>query len=437
MKLPSAPPKPDFSNPLTFQMLVDTDCQGILNRGQQDYYSWDKARHIPIPDKYTPEIFWSTLKLKRIQNVQLIRIGSFLFRFSPTMFIQKELHEFDMNYGSKIGSNAPINGSDKERYLISSIMEEAIASSQIEGAITTRRVAKDMLRQNRPPRNKSERMIMNNYVTIQKIRQIINEPLTKETLLGLQKLMTSQTMDDSQYEGKFRTDDDVRVVDSTDGTIMHQPPPVAELEFLMNDVYKFFNEEQDGVFIHPVLKASILHFLIGFIHPFVDGNGRTARALFYWYMLKRGYWLTEYLSISGIILKSKVAYGKAFLNTESDELDLTYFLTYKARVMQHAYENLRKYLQRKIDEKRAASLFMRQGGINERQAQILQWITEDPSKIISVKEVEATFSVANETARKDLKALCDLKLLDVKNVNKQKQVFIKASNFDNIISTFK
>lgn len=45
--------------------------------------------------------------------------------------------------------------------------------------------------------------------------------------------------------------------------------------------------------------------MIAYMHPFVDGNGRTARALFYWYMLKSGYWLTEYLSISRVIAKSK------------------------------------------------------------------------------------------------------------------------------------
>ena len=74
----------------------------------------------------------------------------------------------------------------------------------------------------------------------------------------------------------------------------------------------------NGVFIHPIVKGIIIHFLIAFIHPFVDGNGRTASAIFYWYMLRKGYWLTEYLSISRIISRSKRQYEKAYLYTECD-----------------------------------------------------------------------------------------------------------------------
>jgi Fic family protein len=249
--------------------------------------------------------------------------------------------------------------------------------------------------------------------------------------------MTDKTLDHHSEEGRFRTNDEIRVVDSTDGSVMHQPPLALDLKILMEDFYKFFNEEEDGQFIHPVLRACIIHFLIGFIHPFSDGNGRTARALFYWYMLKRGYWLTEYLSISGIILKSKTAYGKAFLYTESDDLDVTYFLNYKMRIIHLAYSNLRKYIQRKTDERQAAFLFMRNGGINERQAQILQWLTESPAKVITVKEVETRLNSSNQTARKDLQELVSLKFLEQRNVNKKKQVFIQSNQFDRQIKNLR
>jgi len=405
----------------------------LINKCQTEYYPWEKVKYQPLPDGFTHTDLWSALKLLRGQNGQHIKIEQYYFKFSSTPHIQKELHEFDMNYGGGIGSSGPLNASDRQQYLVSSLMEEAIASSQIEGAITTRKVAKEMLRQNRSPRNQSEQMILNNYRTIEHIRGIIKEPLTEERLLYVHQLMTSKTLDDPNDEGRFRTNDEVRVVDSTDGSIMHQPPMAAELKVLMEGFYDFFNEETDGQFIHPVIRAGILHFLIGFIHPFVDGNGRTARALFYWYMLKRGYWLTEYLSISGIILKSKTAYGKAFLDTEVDDLDLTYFLNYQMHVIRSAYESLRKYIDRKVNERQAAAQFMRSGGINERQAQILQWLTDEPGKIITVKEVETRLLSSNQTARKDLQELVGLKLLNQRNINKKKQVFIRSDDFDRLI----
>ena len=184
------------------------------------------------------------------------------------------------------------------------------------------------------------------------------------------------------------------------------------------------------MFIHPVIKASIIHFLIGFIHPFVDGNGRTARALFYWYMLKKGYWLTEHLSISSVIYKSRAQYAKAYLYTETDSLDLTYFLHYKLRTIRIAYENLQLYLKRKLEEKRAFSRFINIDGINERQAQILQWLEDEAGKVVSVKEVETYFSVANQTARTDLQSLVEHGFMEVRSPNKKKKVFVKAKNGD-------
>ena len=75
--------------------------------------------------------------------------------------------------------------------------------------------------------------------------------------------------------------------------------------------YGIFRQLIEVPFIHPVIKAIIIHFVISFLHPFVDGNGRTVRSFFYWYMLKKGYALTEFLSISRIIYANKVKYEKA------------------------------------------------------------------------------------------------------------------------------
>ena len=70
-----------------------------------------------------------------------------------------------MNFGGSWGASSifPEDKTTQELYLISSIMEEAIASSQMEGAATTREAAKDMLRKKISPKDKSQRMILNNY----------------------------------------------------------------------------------------------------------------------------------------------------------------------------------------------------------------------------------------------------------------------------------
>jgi len=86
--------------------------------------------------------------------------------------------------------------------------------------------------------------------------------------------------------------------------VYHTPPDYNKIPDLMEEFCKFASTDEDD-FIHPLIKGIILHFLIGYIHPFTDGNGRCARSIFYWYMLSRGYWLFEYMPISRILLHSK------------------------------------------------------------------------------------------------------------------------------------
>jgi len=170
--------------------------------------------------------------------------------------------------------------------------------------------------------------------------------------------------------------------------------------------------------------------MMGFIHPFVDGNGRCARALFYWYLLRRGYWLTEYLSISRLIAKSKTKYAMAFIYSEVDEKDLTYFIHYKLKTMTLAYQSLHEYIQRKINEKRKFVHFQRIKGINERQATIIKWILNDPDMLITVKEVETRLAVSNQTSRNDLLELVDRGFLQILEADKKTKVFCKGPSFE-------
>lgn len=95
-------------------------------------------------------------------------------------------------------------------------MDEAIASSQIEGAATTRRVAKEMLRTGRPPQTRGERMILNNFRTVSRIGDLGDKPLTTSVLLELQASLTEGTLADPGEVGRLRTpidDDDIIVGD--------------------------------------------------------------------------------------------------------------------------------------------------------------------------------------------------------------------------------
>ena len=415
-------------------LMVELQTNGMLKSIQDDYLYWDKIKY--KSKEYPPDELWNAVKLHRLLNSNRVDFGNYPFSFVVTDFMQRTLHLFDMHIGGALGSNIGIAETDKTKYIISSLIEESISSSQIEGANTTRKKAKEMIQLEKKPKNKSELMIMNNFITMKYIVQNKEKELTLENILYVHKLITNGTLDSSSEEGCFRENDDVHVVDYTKGEIVHTPPLKKDLESLIDKLCEFFNSDTKD-FIHPIIKGCIVHFMIGWIHPFTDGNGRTARALFYWYMLKKGYWLTEYLSISRIIQDTKNQYEKAYLYTESDNNDLSYFITYHIKTMVKAYDALKVYINRKQKEVIQAAKFMKIPEINERTAQLLKLLNDDGDRVLNTKEVEARFNISSFTARSDLKSLVELGFIDTIQVNKKKRNYIKSENFDKIIKKHK
>ena len=408
-------------------LMTEMQANGDMKRIQDDYLYWDKVKYRSNHENKTE--VWAAVKLHRKLNSKTVKFGKYSFSYPSTDFIQRTLHLFDLHIGGTLGSNIGIAETDKTKFILNSIMEEAISSSQMEGANTTRKKAKEMIQQEQRPRTKSEQMIMNNFVTMKHIVQKKNEDLTPDKLLEIHQLISHKTLENSNEEGEFRSNDDVFVQDIMKGENVHQPPPYEELKQLIDDLCLFFNSDTID-FIHPIIKGCIIHFMIGWIHPFTDGNGRTARALFYWYMLKRGYWLAEYLSISRIIKDTKNQYEKAYLHTEKDENDLGYFITYHVKTMVKAFDALKEYIGRKQREVVQAAKFMTINGVNDRMAQILKIVYDDADRVLNSKEIEKRFNISNFTARQDLKGLVELGFLEIVQVNKVKQNFIRSKTFE-------
>ena len=403
-----------------------------IQRTNSEYPYWDKVKYMPVKDGLSSKSLWFALKFLRQLCRTVVNFGKYRFSFMVTDEMFELLHYFDMNIGGNLTGEHIILSENKNTYLVSSIMEEAIASSQMEGAATTRKVAKDMLRKSERPRNKGQQMILNNYLTINHIKEIAKADFSIRQLLEIHRSMTVNTLDDESDAGKIREHDHIFVMNGITDDIAHMPPHYEELTGLLADLEKFFNRDGKN-FIHPIVKGIIVHFILAFLHPFIDGNGRTARSLFYWYMIRNNYWLIEYMSISRIIYKEKKKYEKAFLYTEYDDNDLTYFILYNLRVMKKSFEELKLYLKRKTEENSSILLLANIKGINQRQAQILKIMNEKSNICLSVKEIENRFSVSNFTARADLEGLVKSGYLTEIQLNKVKRNYIKSEIFDSMI----
>lgn len=326
----------------------------------------------------------------------------------------------------KSNSLAPF---DQLSFLKNSLLEEAIASSQLEGAATTTNVAKELIKSGRKPHSESEQMILNNYRAIKEIETKTDQPLSLELILEIHELMTTQT-EANQYSGKIR-ETDVFIKDHLDGEIAFQAPNSTEIPDLLDDLIFFINNESK--FLHPIIKASILHFLVGYIHPFGDGNGRTARALFYWYLIKKGYVLLKHISISKAILESRTSYDKAFLKTEHDDNDLTYFILYSLKSLRVAFEKLLNYAEKKKEEavlfKKNVQLFY-QKGFNLRQSDLLGYLSIKNDAKIDIKSYSERHDIVRQTAGKDLQEL-EAKNLIIKQKNGKTYIF-KLKTKDNL-----
>ena len=403
------------------QALVDT-----INDG---YEYWDTVKYKKLPPEMTVVDLWVHVKVSRLQNALEVWQKPVLI-FGLTNKMQRLCHELDMHFGGSWGDSSVMPSESRQQYLVSSLMDEAIYSSQMEGAVTTRKVAKDMLRKKVTPRDKSQQMIANNYQTINYITEHKKEQLTPDLLLKVHQLMTHNTLDNPEDAGRFRSNDDVVVENGITHETVHVPPSHVEIPDYIKNLCDFFNEKEAKVFIHPIIRGIIIHFMIAYIHPFIDGNGRTARAIFYWYMLRQGYWLTEYMSISRVIAKSKKAYEKSFLYAEADMLDIGYFVNYNLDVLSKSFKQFQDYIKRKQAEKNAANMFLSLGGINERQAQILQMYDENPTLILTVKDFQGKFMITPTTAKNDLVLLMNRGLVHEIALNKVKKGYTKGDSFD-------
>jgi Fic family protein len=383
-------------------------------QGAAKYLHWDELRYRTPPDGLTTRQWWLVQKLSRRGTPLPLRdTQGRPFTFCQPSLLLRGLHDIDMAAGGNVlAPEAVTNPQTRDRYLISTLMEEAITSSQMEGAATTRDVAKDMIRSGRPPRDRSERMILNNYRTMQRIRELREQPLTPELVLELHRIVTQDALDDPDAAGHLRAPGVEVVVDDLYGTVFHVPPPAEQLPERMVRMCAFANGSTPEEFVHPVLRAITLHFWLAYDHPFADGNGRTARALFYWSMLHQKYWLFEFISISSIINKARGRYELSFLHTETDDNDLTYFLLAQVKVIQQAIASLHSFLERKALE--ISTLQRRlQGleGVNHRQMALLRHALRHPGFRYTVGSHQASHGVSNQTARSDLQKLVALDLL--------------------------
>ncbi|MBN2581700.1 MAG: Fic family protein [Planctomycetes bacterium] len=403
------------------------------------YTAWEKLKRLPAPAELTAEEAWACVKLSRTQRYRELPISDMSgrrFRYWLPDSALELLHRIDRDASGLLTSGQPnLPGThESERYLVASLMEEAISSSILEGAVTTRAEAKRMLKEGRRPRTEAEHMVANNYAVIRRIQSLQDKSLSAGMLNELHRIVTRNTLE-PDVAGRFQRPGEkrVNVVSVRDGEVVHIPPPAEELPERMAEVVRFANDASSQPFHHPVVRAIMLHFAIAYVHPYADGNGRTARAAFYWSMLRQGYWLTQYIAVSSVIRRAPVKYYVALKHSEIDEGDVTYFILYHLRVIDRAIAEFRDYLERKQAEMEATSRRLREyPGLNYRQRALIAHAVRHPDGYYTIDSHAGSHRVSYHTARSDLRHLVALGLL--RKVHGRPIHFVPAPDLSNTIA---
>jgi Fic family protein len=425
MAKPLPPPPLDELLPLLTHPSHNGDRAGRIFAASEPapggkYRHWDSLRRLKAPNGLTPQEWWLAIKLARNSMARPLPLrgpAGEPFTYGMPDPALELLHFIDQHASGEVLMPEAVleDESAKRHFIVNSLIEEAIRSSQLEGATTSRVVAKEMIRSGRKPRNKSERMILNNYNALMFMRTEVDKELTPELVLELHKIVTEGTLANPDAAGRLQlpTEERVAVFDRRSGIILHEPPPAELLPERLQLMCEFANDSTKGGFLHPVVRSILLHLWMGYDHPFEDGNGRTARALFYWSMESQGYWVTEYLSISRILREAPGQYGRAYLYTETDAFDTTYFILYQLSVIRRAIEELHVYLRRKIKEvKQVENLIRSSDSFNYRQLALLGDAIRHPAKRYTIASLARSHNVTHEAARLDLLALMRRGLLD-------------------------
>jgi Fic family protein len=409
LKVPATPPdwEPALERAFTTLGLAELYTEPL---DDSEYLPWDRLRFLTPPPGLDHEQWWVMLRLRRRtqqREVPLRQLDGSPFHLALTDAVLRQCDEITRTASGEIVlPELAMSQGDRDRYVVSSLIEESITSSQLEGATTSRRVAKDMLRSGRTPTTRSEQMILNNFRGMEQVQLWRDDPITPQRVLELHRIVTEGTLDDASEAGRLQSAADGRIaVWGDDEQVLHRPPPATELPERLERLCAFANATNDsGPYLPAPVRAIIVHFMTGFDHPFADGNGRTARLLFYWCMLRNGYWLTEYVTISKILKRAPSQYARSYLLSEDDDGDLTYFVLYHLKVFRRAMDELRSYLTAKTRELRTirTALEKTQSILNHRQLALLDAALRDPSTRFTVRSHGSSHRASHETARQDL-----------------------------------
>jgi Fic family protein len=242
-----------------------------------------------------------------------------------------------------------------------------------------------------------------------------NDLFSLKTLHNLHSL-TMQGLIEENYIGAFR-DKQVVVHSASDSQVVFRPPVAVEIPYLVEDFFTWSNHA-DARQVHPIFRAAISHYQLVFIHPYIEGNGRTARAMASLSLYALGYDFKRFFSIEQYFDSDVDRYYQALLSVQQHENDdLTYWLEYFCYGLAIEIDKIRSQVMKLSKDIKLKKELGEQVALSERQIILLE-LVHNQGRISSKDAQKVLPNVSVDTILRDLKDLINKGVIDKKGVTK-------------------
>lgn len=381
MQRPTSPPETGNDTSSRFWQELEAKLAPL----EDTYLHWHDLQQKQMPVQgINHKQWWQLLKAKRRARIQRLpfTVNNDTFYWVLDDDLLKQLTEVERALSIYLPQKF------LRRLSADNFIVETVASVQLSNDAVNEQQAHGVLRTGRPIGGDMEKLLESHYYALS---EQLPEKLTPESVLSLQQQLMA---DDSV---SWRTQNDLL---KHEDQALYVAPPVSEIQPALQQLCDFANQHNHQQYMPPLLKAIILHYLLAVIRPFHQGNGRLARALFYWQCLKAGYQFMEVVSLSKALLADKELYYQAFLLAQTDSNDITYFLMQQLGAIAtaigdtcHELEQLSTITQQHPVE------------LNPRQQHILAEMRQRPSHQYRLARYKKRMQITYETSRTDLMKL--------------------------------
>lgn len=300
---------------------------------------------------------------------------------------------------------------------------EAYYSSHIEGAQSSLEEALRFIKRRQKYSNdESLQMIKNNQQALEYAFKHIGQPVSHELICKLQLILTENTHRSRPITmGEYRRGP-VYIVNGM-GQVIYEGPPFQKVPEMMEAFVQWMNGHEA---MSPLIRAGIVHLYFVHVHPFDDGNGRTARALSNLVLANTGFKFIHMLSLSNYFDCRRPSYYKAIQDVRAHEGDLTYFLIFFMEALASKLKDLRTEIEfeGKLNNLKALILPAIYKRLNCRQVKALRFMLRTKEPITTRKYCKLN-SCSDETARQDFLHLVEWKLLKAVGLGRSRSYELK------------